>query len=272
MYTSHTLRNSGLGIGDQITGLYACQALKNHTPSARIEYYCRHPEWAMDVQDIVCLPYNSYVQWPPTIVDLYLDSATSEYKSIHKCRKRIYTDKVGIPGLLPIAPNLTRYHLGERRNPILLFPFAAWSYREWPIEKWLHLEKKLMASNYDVMVLGVASKADVLNRFKSVCKIGLSAKDVINLILESSCIVANDSGMAHLGGMYRVPVVAVTSVEFTPHHLFSMTGVKTVSVPIGHSVPYPFFRRRSTLNAQQEALNKVSVDQVFDLVCSCLSY
>jgi len=149
-----------------------------------------------------------------------------------------------------------------------MFPFTAWPYREWPIEKWLELENRLRNANHEVIVLGVSSKADLLTPFKSVCKIGLSAVEVIDMILEASCIVTNDSGMAHLGGMYKAPVVAVTSVEFTPHHLFSMTSVKTASVPINRLAPSPFFRKQTSLNAQQGALKKVSVEHVFGLISS----
>lgn len=265
------VRNSGLGIGDQITGLYACQALKEQNMSATVKYYCRHPDWTMDVLDISCLPYKNYVQGPANVIDLYFDSATAEYKSIQKCRKRIYTDRLGVPGLVPVAPNLARYYEGRKDRSVLLFPFAAWPYREWPIEKWLELEKKLLAANYDVTVLGVANKTDLLTRFRSVWKTGLPAEDVIALMLEASCVVANDSGMAHLGGMYNVPVVAITSVEFTPHHLFSMTDVKTASIPINRIVPSPFFRQRVSLHARQGALKKVSVEQVFGLICSNIS-
>lgn len=265
------IRNSGLGIGDQITGLYACQALKNQNPLATVAYYCRHPKWAMDVKDIVCLPYKSYIQSPPAQIDLYVDSATAAYKAISKCRKSIYTDRLGIPRLLPVAPNLVREHSANGQGSILLFPFAAWPYREWPIEKWLGLEKRLLTAGHNVIVLGVESKAHVLRQFKSVVETGLSAKDVIGMMLESSCIVANDSGMAHLGGMYNVPVVAITSAEFSSHHLFSMTNVRTASVRIGRSAPFPFYRKQISLNAQQGTLKKVSVGQVFGLICSCFS-
>ncbi|MCF8276753.1 MAG: hypothetical protein K9J17_08470 [Flavobacteriales bacterium] len=265
------VRNSGLGIGDQITGLYACQALKEQNRSAAVEYYCRHPEWAVDVKDFSCLPYKEYIQSPPAEIDLYFDSATAEYKSIKKCRKHIYTDRLGIPGLVPVAPNLTRYYEGSTNRSVLLFPFAAWPYREWPIEKWLELEKRLLVANYDVMVLGVASKTDLLTRFRSMRKTGLPAEDIIALMLEASCIVANDSGMAHLGGMYKAPVVAITSVEFSRDHLFSMTNVKTASVPLNRLVPSPFFRRQTSLNDQQGMLNKVSVEQVFGLICSSIN-
>jgi len=262
------VRNSGLGIGDQITGLYACQALKNQNPSDTVEYYCRHPDWAIDVKEIVCLPYKHYIQSPPAGIDLYFDSATAAYRSIQKCRKSIYTDRLEIPGLLPSHPKLKRYHSGKQAAPVLMFPFTAWPYREWPIEKWLELENRLRNANHEVIVLGVSSKADLLTPFKSVCKIGLSAVEVIDMILEASCIVTNDSGMAHLGGMYKAPVVAVTSVEFTPHHLFSMTSVKTASVPINRLAPSPFFRKQTSLNAQQGALKKVSVEHVFGLISS----
>jgi hypothetical protein len=224
------VRNSGAGIGDQVCGLYVCQALKNRYPDTKVEYYTRHPAWLADASDVTLRPYEHYFAHPPALTDVYLDSSTRAYRASHPLtRKEIYASRVRLPGLRPIPPVMQRLHSnGDGAGAAILFPFSAWRNREWPVSRWIALEHRLLTLGYRTKVAATADRVQSLDGFKGERLMGLSPGEMVDTMLSAACVVANDSGMAHVAGLYDVPAVAVISTTFSGHHLFCNTGVSYV--------------------------------------------
>ncbi|MGE0635166.1 MAG: glycosyltransferase [Bacteroidia bacterium] len=257
------LRNSSNGIGDQVCGLYACQALKNRYPEATIEYYSKTPEWLTDASDIIIKPYSHYFISPPAQIDLYVDSSGSTYRrNAFKSRKEIYTERIGLKDLKPSPPVLTRKKV-EGGKHIILVPFAAWSDREWPIEKWIELEQLLINSGHSVLIIGQGSRHDELFKFQSTKLIDYASEDIITAMLDSFCVVANDSGMAHVAGMYNVPCVSVISNHFGREHLFSHTNVEAVLSGSEKNISQNNLRYRG---GRPTDLNNIQVDKVYHFI------
>lgn len=256
------LRNSSNGIGDQVCGLYACQALKDRYPEATVEYYSKTHEWLTDVESIVAKPYSHYFVNPPAQVDLYIDSAIKDYKNQSRCRKKIYTDRIGLHDLKPRVPIMRRLYSFEGEY-ILLVPFAAWKDREWPIEKWVKLEKLLLEAGYSVRILGQSNRNEIL-LFTSQKIIDYPPHDVINIILNSKCVVVNDSGMAHVAGLYEVPTVSVISGHFGREHLFSETdivGILPKEIKISNSL---LFKKKSNTSTTKSGLDSIEPQTVYN--------
>lgn len=102
----------------------------------------------------------------------------------------------------------------DRGRPFVYFaPVAKDPARNWPLRCWHRLEELLG----DVQVVVGAAEpmpwatASDLAHFRTRFRIGVEPPAVMAAILRrAGAIVSNDSGFAHLGGILRVPTVAVT--------------------------------------------------------------
>jgi heptosyltransferase-1 len=261
------LRNSGGGIGDQVCGLYVCQALKEKHISATVEYYTKYPEWLIELHDIVIKPYSHYFISPPANIDLYIDSSSRKYYAKKKwSRKEIYADRLGITNVKLVRPELKKNY-SFKNSYILLFPFAAWKDREWKLDKWLLLENMLEAEGFKTMVCGQGNRKAEIDLFSGEKAIECKPKEVIDRMLNASLVVANDSGMAHVAGMYGVPTVAILSGQFDTTHLFSETDVSGVLPAKQKCSDCKIIRRRNVASNCRngcEALNSIEPKTVFD--------
>ena len=101
---------------------------------------------------------------------------------------------------------------------------------------------------YDVVVVGTSADKDG-NRFdysvfQSEVLVDRPAREVIDTMLESKCVVGNDSGIPHVSLMYDIPTVVVTA-QIDADRLFSHTSVTAVrsgwdcsDCGFGHRKPY----------------------------------
>lgn len=95
----------------------------------------------------------------------------------------------------------------EGRPLVLLFPYAEWKPRVWPINYWMDLYWGLKGAGCDVMVLGASPEG--VQMFKDDGVAGHSWDVVMELMGRSQLVVANDSGPAHVAGTLGVNTIAL---------------------------------------------------------------
>ena len=213
------IRNSSAGIGDMVCGLYTAQALKDRYPEHEIVYCVRKPEWFFDVKDISVVGYEQSLIEPYAHTDIYV--GVHQENRVSK-RKVLFAQKVPLLKLKPTAPKLSRECVKNSTLRITLFPNAVWKNREWDMTNWRILESSLLKKGYEVTVM--LTDEALKDQFKSTVICNANPKDVIERILWSTVVVCNDSGMAHVAGMYNVPCVSIFG-GYTTEFLFSQTNV-----------------------------------------------
>lgn len=227
-----------------ICGLYTAQALKDRYPEHEIVYCVRKPEWFFDVKDISVVGYEQSLIEPCAYTDIYVPVHEENRASR---RKVLYANKVPLLKLRPTPPKLNREYVKNSTLIVTLFPNAAWKNREWNVTNWRILESELLKRGYKVTVM--VTDETLKEQFKSNVICNANPKDVIEHILWSTIIVCNDSGMAHVAGMYNVPCVSIFG-GYTTEFLFSQTNV---------------------VGVRDESLNKVGVRNVLHTVYGVLN-
>ncbi len=143
---------------------------------------------------------------------------------------------------------------------VVLVPYSHHRGREWPRPKWTELARQLVAVGLTPVAIdsnnalrrkqlaedfgGVAGTLTVSDR---------DASGVADLMLGAECVVALDSGGAHIAGMLGVPTVAVHAGSLPHSFLFDLSP-SVSSVTPGRSLP------RADQN--EAALATVTVDAV----------
>ncbi len=151
-----------------------------------------------------------------------------------------YAEACGATPLLPEVKPLSsdvRTWAERYRGCAILCPGAAWPSRRWPPEKWKELAFLLVSAGIRAVIIdrtGGQEYGDML--------IGLPPMKVAALMTVARCVVSNDSGMAHVAGMLRRPVVVINQ-DYKGEHIYGL---------------YPGFR-----NVQGHFAN-ISAADVFD--------
>lgn len=241
------IRTSAGGIGDAVCALYVAAGLKKKFPASSVKFYTHHLSWLQDVVGIELLPNNHFVTNGSPVYDLNHDYNGQLASMV--TRKDWYCKAVP-SSIEPEQPKLRRtYNPETSKNLIVLAPFSHWKQRDWPLEKWLVLEDRLRRIHgFDTVVVGTPADKDGnqfdYSVFQSELMVGRPAKEVIDAMLVSKCVVGNDSGIPHVSGMYGIPTVAITS-QIDASRLFSHTPVKAVrsgwdcsDCGFGHRKPY----------------------------------
>lgn len=89
---------------------------------------------------------------------------------------------------------------------VLLFPFANYSTRTWPLQKWLHLAWHL--HNNGISTMAMHTSIEGLERFPYY-GYGYSLENMAAMMQEADLVIANDSGTAHLAGTLGVKTFAI---------------------------------------------------------------
>ncbi len=128
-----------------------------------------------------------------------------------KPRWMYYADACDVtPELPPIKP-LPQEVLAwaERyRGCVVLCPWATSTARTWHSDRWRELAFLFVSAGIRAVVID-QDGTEERNRHFSDWLIGLSPQKVAALMMVASCVVSNDSGMAHVAGMLRRPVVVL---------------------------------------------------------------
>lgn len=239
--------NSAHGIGDHITGLYACVgAIKEgrqvvfHTPFPQWFTRVSHPgltitgelpagmdegETPLELPRIGC---RSYVR----AVDLNHDPHSQLRYAGDKARW--YADAIAA-GIEPARPAAVdrRVHIPrfDFDRYVVLAPFSAWARRDWSAAHWMRLTHLLREAGYEVVAIGTKRDAkrfdEVFTPTSALWAIDHAAEWVMDAMLGAACVLGNDSGMSHLAGLLRVPAIAVHA-HLPPDFLFAHARIRSV--------------------------------------------
>lgn len=204
------------GIGDAIIGLFAAAGLADRF-NLPVEFYTKHPGWFhgnVSHPGVTILPHTE------TEVDgnfNYDDQlATAAEKKCYS-RGKWYCDSIsrqyGLPPFDPVFPAVVNRpeptpQLGSG-GYVILSPFSAYSSREWPEYRWTELAHVLHSRRQRVIVIGSRDHENRLSRvFGSTYAswwYGQPEQWVCSAIANADGVICNDSGMAHVAGLYSVP-------------------------------------------------------------------
>ena len=213
---------SARGLGDAITGLYAACGLAN--AGHEVEFYTNKHEWLrvshpgvqiLKGEDGFDANANYRAQMSEcrtngmTRCDWYLKNIATAY-GIKQCKAARPKEVYGYPSLID----------GEY---VLLAPFSMSVPRSW-----LPAHYRRLAILLKKQGIQVAAIADAIHRKRCVeIFYGLDVKQfidlkpdqMISLVQHAMCTVGNDSGPAHVAGLYGKKTVVVTS-QFRPEYVF----------------------------------------------------
>ena len=96
----------------------------------------------------------------------------------------------------------------EGKKLVVLFPFAEWAPRMWPLNYWLDLSWLLVQKGFGVVCLAPSSKESAIKGFPHF-RWGQGWIDVAATIKEADIVIGNDSGPAHLAGTLGVKTIAI---------------------------------------------------------------
>jgi hypothetical protein len=91
----------------------------------------------------------------------------------------------------------------------VLAPYAIYGSRNWPLHRWLELERLLGQAGHRVVVVDGPGDGSKLSMFRSPRYWGLAADKVFALVQRAALVVACDSGLAHLAGVLQRPAIAL---------------------------------------------------------------
>ncbi len=173
------------------------------------------------------IPGVTVCQWhgEPFDVDLSSneDSLPEEMRKTYQEKlkgslKGWYAKNLGSTCIPPSMEHLTP--MEEVSDAIVLFPFAAHEIRCWPLKNWIQLTEELIKEGYRVIIS---------DPFPARCKnlpgehqTGTSMLDVLRLLKGCKMVIANESGGAHLAGLFETPTL-VLSGWLDPEKVYDYT-------------------------------------------------
>lgn len=208
--------HGGNGIGDALPGLLATAALKRENPDALIDYRvsAAAAPWVrlFTGYDALGVHARDHSSDPTPGARQMNVGYPQEWSSRFAGGSRVarYCRNVGAKE--PVLPALREPErvraLGEAyKGAVFLAPFSQHSGREWPLDRWLALERDLRGRGVRTVV--AHSSADRCDRFVSELAVGFPPDRLAGAFLNASLVVGNDSGPAHLAGILGVPTVVV---------------------------------------------------------------
>lgn len=215
------LDQGGSGLGDALAGLVAVAGLKAEMPEAHIEYRVHHAAipWVNLFHGFDSLGTHYADHWSqetPGARQLNI-GYDSEWVSRFAAGPRWerYARNIGA-GRIAVPPLKEPERLRELGKPyrgcVVLCPFSLHDVREWPLANWVELERLLIADGFRTVVMHSKAQADghrSLEGFKGEIVCGLSPARTAGIMLNARLVIGNDSGMAHLAGILKRPVLVL---------------------------------------------------------------
>lgn len=217
------------GIGDAVCALYVACGLAN--AGFRVLYHSKFPEWlrvehpgVQILPDQKCFDINddydgqlaaAHSKSVMSRLDWYLRNLSRQFAigDVKAARpKQVYP---------PPAPITGKY--------VVLAPISAGRPRIYPMSHWRRIAKALLPHYKVVVMAGEDGRQAVDEGFFGVAvdkQIGLSASNALRYFANAACVIANDSGPAHIAGLYGVPCVAVIA-QATGSYLFECSPTVT---------------------------------------------
>lgn len=212
------IATSGQGIGDAVSQLYACVGLAE--AGARVVMRSNHdPGWFAGVSHP-----GLTLTGPGPGVDCNPDYAGQERAATAGTvagRGQWYcdrlADKLGVNRFTPARP-LVASRPAPVRAPgyAVLSPFSLHSAREWPAERWREVAAGLTGRGIQPVAVdrpgSDARLREVFGSTSATWHWGNPPSWTAALIANARLFVGNDSGMAHVAGLYGVPGVVVMTL------------------------------------------------------------
>jgi O-methyltransferase len=265
------VHHSATGLGDAIGGLYAVCGLADATGKPII-YHAHSAKWLYRVAHpgVTIVPIEEGREGPD------INGGDEGYRrQIQSAATRV-TDYCGnlaqALGIAPFAaarPRQIDRAIGNRvigEKYVVLSPFGTHGSRDWPRDKWRELGGVLRDQNIRVIPIGASRHAEILkSTFNGLGGVswfwGQSPEWVIDLVSGASCVIGNDSGVAHLAGLLGVPALAIHA-GCLPHPFLYDMSPSVESITAGEDLP------RSDHNSI--ALGKVPVAAVYKTLAAKL--
>ena len=154
------------------------------------------------------------------------------------------------------------------RDYIVFCPDAEYGpAKRWPINKWVELANKIN-NQYQIIFIGLDQSIDSSLKSIKTDYINLinktSLNDILSILSNASCVIANDSGLMHLAAALDKPIVGIfgsSSPIYTP----PLTHDKKRSIIYKNLNCSPCFKRQCPLE-HLNCLNDIHVDHVRDEV------
>jgi ADP-heptose:LPS heptosyltransferase len=210
------------GLGDAICGLYTIYGLIDKYPKADITYMTRFVDWLRWWHQGYRLTSIQNIE----SINLWENYESEKLLSID--RKQWYCNQIE-NSLVPKIPKFDKIQFLkdikspiENKNYFVIAPFATTEVRTWPKGNWIYLIKLLKELNYEVILLDGPGDGQRHKDFPCMRYWGQKPEIVYNLLWNSKGLIANDSGMSHIGGLLDIKTFSI-AVQFHPKNLFSLT-------------------------------------------------
>lgn len=265
--------SAGAGMGDAVVAMYAASGLAKAI-NRPVNLHTRHGTWL------------ARASFPGVTVRPQIERGIDfsggwhgpygYYNSAKLAPSRVWAYCVNIaagyalPPFGPVRPNINRTPGPTVLPPgpyALFAPFTSnWPVREWQIEKWQELAKRLVADGLRIVVIDSSREDAKFGKLLSGMPpvslyYGRPSTEVQDLILGAAVVVGNDSGIVHMGGLLGVPTVAVHAGSYQHKFLFDAAPSVT-SVTADPRPP------RAT---DFKALASVTVDRVYAAVKAAIT-
>lgn len=199
------------GIGDAILCSAVASGMKKLHPNSKIYYrvqphlapwFAMYKDVDMIYQEIdgvtEYLPYSIYGK---EIEEKGRDLRVNYYASV--------CDNVKPVKPTWVVPEDQIKWAEEWKDHIILCPFSYWGNRNYPVQYWKTLENLLFQKGEKVLILDSPGDGERTLIFDSFRFWGIEVAQVAALIKVAKCVIANDSGMAHLAGALNTKAIAL---------------------------------------------------------------
>jgi ADP-heptose:LPS heptosyltransferase len=142
----------------------------------------------------------------------YLDREKNMVSNLYNfCKEKLkLTDLKKENGIL--APKYFQYR--KYKNRVVIHASSSSDDKNWPIDKYIKLSKKLQKKGYEVSF--VFSKEErkqylYLKDLKIELPVFSELKDLFSYVYESGYMLGNDSGVGHLASSFKIPTFIIFS-------------------------------------------------------------
>lgn len=236
---SLSIHHGARSIGDEVVSLYVACGLADESDRA-VVLHARHAPWLAGLEH----PGVTIRRGDGTGADCQIDfkgevreSRRGVNRAAWYCRK--VAEQLKVPEFTATRPMIVSKPARILAGPYtLLVPFANGADRDWPGERWRQLAVALLGQGRRVEATAASwgGQPEKIKAMFAGMKVGLhiawQAAHVVSLIAHAEAVIGNDSGMAHIAGLHRVPTVVVQS-GWPVGHVHSLAPTVREVRPVG---------------------------------------
>ncbi len=164
-------------------------------------------------------------------------------------------------------------HSNGRDKIISMMPFATWQTKEWESTRFIELGRRLLGENTAIMIHGGAedrTRADWVAGAIGGNTISIAGKTTLlesALILSiSECLITNDTGIMHIGGAVKIPVIAIFGSTTEELGFFPFRAEGEVLQTELNCRPCTSKGLRQCPRGHFKCMNDITVDEVYSAV------